>query len=102
VDAYRNWAALYWSPPKDCTSMKGPIEGYTITLKALSPWFNKTQREPVVQESGDKFYARCENLMPYTEYRASVFVKGRNGKINPALPYSINFTTLADGECQKL
>jgi hypothetical protein len=98
----RKWAELYWSPPKDCTSIKGPIEGYTVTLEALSPWINTTLPEPVVQRSANKFYARCENLTPYTEYRASVFVKGPNGKTNPALPYTINFTTLADGLCQML
>jgi hypothetical protein len=102
VDAQREWAELYWSPPKDCTSIKGPIVGYTVTLKALSPWVNTTLLEPVVQRSEFKPYARCENLTAYTEYMASVFVKGPNGKTNPALPYSINFTTLPDGECQKL
>jgi len=55
-----------------------------------------------VQGSADKFYARCDDLTLYTEYRASVFVKGPNGKTNPALPYSVDFTTLADGECQKV
>jgi hypothetical protein len=102
VGAQRNWVQLYWLPPKDCTSIKGPIAGYTVTLEALSPWVNTTLPEPVVQGSADKPYARCEYLTPYTEYRASVFVKGPNGKANPALPYSINFTTLPDGECQKL
>jgi len=101
VDAQRNWAELYWSPPKNCTSVKGPIAGYTVTLKASSPWVTTTLHEPVVQRSEDTFYARCENLIPYTEYRASVFVKRLNGKINPALPYSVDFRTLADGECQK-
>jgi hypothetical protein len=102
VVANKTWAELYWSPPKDCASIKGPIEGYTVILEALSQWVNTTLPEPVVQESVNKPYARCENLTPYTEYSASVFVKGPNGKTNPALPYSINFTTLADGECQKL
>jgi hypothetical protein len=102
VDARRKWAELYWSPPKDCISIKGPIEGYTVTLQALSPWVHTTLPEPVVLVSENEPYARYENLTPYTEYRASVFVKGPNGKTNPALPYSINFTTLPDGECQKL
>jgi hypothetical protein len=102
VFAQNKWAELYWSPPKDCTSIKGPIEGYTVTLQALSPWVNTTLPMPSVQESANKPYARWENLTPYTEYMASVFVKGPNGKTNPALPYSINFTTLADGECQQL
>ena len=102
MDTHKNWTQLYWSPPKDCTSIKGPIEGYTVTLQALSPWVNTTLPMPVVQGSENKPYARCENLTPYTEYSASVFVKGPNGKTNPALPYSINFTTLPDGECEKL
>jgi hypothetical protein len=102
VVVQKEWAVLYWSPPKDCTSIKGPIEGYTVTLKALSPWVSTTLPEPVVQGSADKPYAICENLIPYTEYSASVFVKGPNNKTNPALPYNINFTTLPDGECQKL
>ena len=101
MDVQRKLVQFYWSPPKDCASIKGPIEGYTVTLKALSPWVTTTLPEPIVQGSADTFYARCENLIPYTEYRASVFVKGPNGKTNLALPYSINFTTLADGECQK-
>ena len=99
---HRNWAQFYWGPPKDCTSIKGQIEGYTVTLRALSPWVITTLPEPVVQGSADEPYARCKNLTPYTEYRASVFIKGPNGKTNPALPYSINFTTLADGQCHIL
>ena len=102
MDAHKNWTELYWSPPKDCTSIKGPIEGYTVTLQALSPWVNTTLPMPVVQGSENKPYARCENLTPYTQYIASVFVKGPSNKTNPALPYSIKFTTLSDGECQKL
>jgi len=102
MDVQRNWAEFYWSPPKDCASIKGQIKGYTVTLKGLSPWVNTTLPETVVLETGDIVYAICQNLIPYTEYRASVFVIGPNGKTNPALPYSINFTTLADGECQKL
>jgi len=102
VTVQRSWAQLFWTPPNDCTAIKGSIEGYSVTLMALSPWVNTTLALPFVQESENKFYARCENLTPYTEYRASVFVKGPNGKTNPALPYSINFTTLADGECQQL
>jgi hypothetical protein len=90
---------LYWSPPKDCTAIKGSIKGYTVTLKSLSPWVNMTLPDPVVQGPANKPYARCEDLIPYTEYSASVFVKGRNGKTNPDLPYSVPFTTLADGEC---
>jgi hypothetical protein len=102
VDANKDYALLYWNPPKDCTAMKGPIEGYTVTLQALNLWVNTTLPMPVVQGSENKPYARCENLTPYTEYIASVFVRGPNGKTNPALPYSIKFTTTPDGECQKL
>jgi hypothetical protein len=98
----KNYAELYWSPPTDCTAIKGPIEGYNLTLMAVSPWVNTTLPMPVVQRSGNNIYARSENLIPYTEYRASVFVKGPNGKTNPALPYSVNFTTLPYGECQKV
>jgi hypothetical protein len=98
----KDHAVLYWSPPKDCTAIKGLITGYTVTLKALSPWVNMTLSDPTVQWSANKPFARCEKLIPYTEYRASVFVKGRNDKTNPALPYSVPFTTLADGECQKV
>jgi hypothetical protein len=102
VDAQTKSAVLYWHPPEDCTAIKGPITGYTVTLDALSPWVNTTLPEPTVQVSEDKHYAICQNLIPYTEYRASVFVKGPNGETNPALPYSVNFKTLADGECQKV
>jgi hypothetical protein len=102
VYALKNSTKLKWSPPKDCTAIKGPITGYTVTLTALSPWFNTTLPEPTVQVSEDKHYATCENLIPYTEYRVSVFVKGPNGETNPALPYSVNFKTLPDGECQKV
>jgi hypothetical protein len=55
-----------------------------------------------VQERENKFYAKCENLIPYTQYNANVFDKGLNGKTNPSLPSSVNFTTLSDGECQKV
>jgi hypothetical protein len=55
-----------------------------------------------VQGSPYKPYARYVNLTPYTEYRASVFVKGPNNKTNPDLPYSVNFTTFPDGEFQQL
>jgi hypothetical protein len=102
LEVKKTWAVLYWSQPEDCTSIKGPIEGYAVTLKALSPWVNTTLPIPDVQRPADKHNATLENLTPYTEYRASVFVKGRNGKRNPDLPYSVNFTTLAEGECQKL
>jgi hypothetical protein len=98
VDTQREYAEFFWTPPKECTSIKGPIEGYTVTLMGVSPWVNTTLAAPRVQDHGDKFYARCDNLIPYTEYNASVFVKGRNGKTNPALPYSVNFRTLPDGE----
>jgi hypothetical protein len=102
VIAQRRWAQLFWTTPNDCTAIKGSIEGYSVTLKALSPWVNTTLSMPVVQGSENKPYAKCENLTPYAEYRASVFVKGPNGKTNPALSYSVDFTTLADGECQQL
>jgi hypothetical protein len=94
----RDYAEVFWTSPKECTSIKGLIEGYTVTLMAVSPWVNTTLPAPKVQYKGDKFYVRSENLIPYTEYNASVFVKGRNGKTNPALPYSVNFRTLPDGE----
>jgi Fibronectin type III domain. len=102
VEVQRTRAQIYWSAPKDCTSIKGPIEGYTVTLKALSPWVNTSLPIPIVQRSADKPYAIWENLTPFTEYMASVFVRGPNGKTNQDLPYSVNFRTLADGECQKL
>jgi hypothetical protein len=97
-----NYAVLYWSPPKDCTAIQGPIEGYTVTLTALSPWVNTTLPMQVVQGIANELYDGILNLIPFTRYRASVFVMGPNGKTNPALPYSVNFTTLADGECQKV
>ena len=102
VIVQKDYAVLYWTPPKDCTSIKGPIKGYTVTLIAVSPWVNATLPVPTVQGPADKPYARCENLIPYTQYNASMFVKGPNGKTNPSLPYSVNFTTLPNGECQKV
>jgi hypothetical protein len=98
LDTQKDYAEISWTPPKECTSIKGPIGGYTVTLMAVSPWVNTTLAAPKVQENGDKLFARCENLIPYTKYNASVFVKGRNGKTNTALPYSVNFRTLPDGE----
>jgi hypothetical protein len=102
VIAQRDYAELFWTPPKDCTSIKGPIKGYTVTLMAVSPWVNTALPVPNVQGLPDKPYVRLENLIPYTQYNASVFVKGPNGKTNSALPYTVNFTTLPDGECEKL
>jgi hypothetical protein len=102
VHAQEEYAQLTWSPPKDCTAIKGPIEGYTVTIMAVSPWGYTTLPVANVQESGNIYIAGIVNLIPYTEYRASVFVKGRNGKINPALPCSVNFKTLPRGECQKV
>jgi hypothetical protein len=98
VYSNKKYAILFWTPPKDCTSIQGSIQGYTVTLMGLSPWVNTTQLMPTVQGRPEKPYARFENLIPYTHYNADVFVKGRNGSTNPALPYSVNFTTLPDGE----
>jgi hypothetical protein len=102
VNAHRNYAEIFWTAPKDCTSIKGPIKGYNVTLMAVSPWVNTNLSFPNVQGLPDKPFVRFETLIPYTQYNASVFVKGPNGKTNPALPYSVNFTTLADGECEKV
>jgi hypothetical protein len=57
---------------------------------------------PAVQGSKEKLYARCENLIPYTQYSASVYITGPNNVTNSALPYTVNFTTFPDGEWQNL
>jgi hypothetical protein len=100
VKANKKYAELFWKPPKDCTAVKGRIAGYAITLMGLNEWANVTQS--VMMGTADKLSARLEGLIPFTQYKASVFVKRPNGATNPALPLSINFTTLADGESYKI
>jgi PKD repeat protein len=97
----KRYAVLSWTSPKDCTSVKGSITGYTVKLMGLSPWVNMTQLMPTVQGSEGNPCARCENLIPYTNYSASVYIM-RSNVINSALPYTVNFTTLSDGEWQNL
>lgn len=70
-----------------------------MTLMGLSSWVNTILPSPPVQgNEHDRYYVTYENLIPYTQYNAAVFVKRPNKAINPALPYSVNFTTLPDGE----
>jgi hypothetical protein len=57
---------------------------------------------PTVQGSKGEFFARCENLIPYTQYSASVYITRPNNATNSALPYTVNFTTLPEGEWQNL
>jgi hypothetical protein len=102
VKANKKFVELSWKPPKDCTAVKGPIGDYAVTLMGLSEWANETQ--PVIMRtgSGNILSARLENLIPYAQYKASVFVKRPSGAINPALSLSINFTTLSDGKPYKI
>jgi hypothetical protein len=98
VKSNKRFAELFWKPPKDCISIKGPIGGYVVTLMGVSAWANITEPGIMMTGTEDKPSARCENLIPYTQYKASVFVKRPNGTTNPALPYNFDFTTLPDGE----
>ncbi|KDR23542.1 Down syndrome cell adhesion molecule-like protein 1 [Zootermopsis nevadensis] len=98
VETNKEYVEFYWSPPKDCTAIKGSIKGYDVTLIGLSPWARTTQIMPVVQQKEQEQFARFEKLIPYTQYLASVFVRSPKNLTNPALPYSVNFTTLPDGK----
>jgi hypothetical protein len=64
----KRYAELFWTPPQDCTSIKGSITGYTVKLMGLGPWVSTTQPLPAVQKRKGKHFARCENLMPYTQF----------------------------------
>jgi hypothetical protein len=102
VKENKNYVELFWKPPKDCTAVKGSIGGYAVTLMGLSAWANVTQPGIMMKGTKDNPTARCESLIPYTQYKASVFVKRPTGAINPALSLSVNFTTLPDGESYKI
>jgi hypothetical protein len=92
----KRYVEVFWKSPKDCSSIKGSIGGYAVSLTGVSAWANGT--EPKIMIIRNKLSARCENLIPYTQYQASVFVKRENGATNPALSLNVNFTTLQDGE----
>lgn len=68
----------------------------------LSAWANETQPTIMMTGTENNPSARLEGLIPYTQYKASVFVKRPTGATNPALPRSVNFTTLEDGESYKI
>jgi hypothetical protein len=102
VDAYKQYVQLLWKPPEDCSLIKGSIGGYDVTLTGVSAWANMTQPRIIMSGREHDPSARIENLIQYTQYEASVFVKGGNGATNPALPLIVNFTTLPDGESYKM
>jgi hypothetical protein len=93
---------LFWKPPKDCSSIKGPIGAYNVTLKGVSAWANMTQPTIMMKGNIDDPSARCENLIPHTQYKASVFLERPSGATNAALSLDVNFTTSPDREYYKM